>query len=183
MTIEEAKELYFKYDCSLFGMAREELFAYNEYKALNIPKITEAGWRQELFDVLLTELTKTGEASLFDRMYDLSDGSHNKDRLGIMKGALEYIKYDSLQTKAFISETIIGRTDIAARRGMIFWAYDVGEQESAKELLRFVVNLLNSEKCDEDTISRIKRDIKKCCIIDSYLGLDVCPDYNGTIRG
>lgn len=173
MTIKEAQELYFKHDCSLFAMAREDKIAYENYKALNISKKIESDWRQGLFSILFNEIKKSGDATLFTRMYHLLENMHNKGNLYIMKDSLKYIKYNDLKTKAYISETVIGRKDIAVRSGMIFWAYDIGEKEIAKELLMFVTNLLNSEVGEENINTRIKHDIEKCQIIDSHLELGV----------
>ena len=49
MTIKEAKELFLKYDGSLFAMAREESLAYENYKLLNVSSETVQKWKQELF--------------------------------------------------------------------------------------------------------------------------------------
>ena len=38
MTFEEVKKAFFRYDGSLFAMAREEKEAYESYKLLNIPE-------------------------------------------------------------------------------------------------------------------------------------------------
>lgn len=176
MTIKEAQELYFKYDCSLFAMAREDKITYENYKALNISEKIENDWRQYLFSILYSEIKKIGDATLFTRMYHLLENMHNKENLYIMKDSLRYIKYNDLKTKAYVSETVIGRKDIEVRSGMIFWAYDIGEKEIAKELLVFVANLLNSE-VDENITTRIQHDIEKCRMIDSNLKLDA---YNVT---
>lgn len=34
MTIEEAKKIYLQYDCSLFAMAREDIIAHDNFRAL-----------------------------------------------------------------------------------------------------------------------------------------------------
>ena len=177
MTIKEAKKLYFKYDCSLFAMARDDKDAYENYMSLNISREIENDWRQDLFNILSSEIKKIGDAALFTRMYYLLENMHNKEKLYIMKDLLKYVRYNDLKTKAYVSETVIGRKDIVVRSGMIFWAYDVGEKDVAKELLMFVTILLNSEVADEKLNARIKRDIEKCQRIDSYLKLGV---YNVT---
>lgn len=41
MTLDEAKNIYKKNNCSLFVMAREDLQNYNAYKNLNIEKKLE----------------------------------------------------------------------------------------------------------------------------------------------
>lgn len=104
-------------------------------------------------------------------MYDISRDIRNSGNLCSIKGLLKYIEYNDMQTKTYVSETILGRNDITVRSCIIFWAYDIGEKELAKELLMFVVNLLNSEPEDENLIKRINRNMKKCQIIDSTLDL------------
>lgn len=178
MTIEEAKKLYFKYDCSLFAMARENKNAYENYKTLKLSNAIEQEWNQELFFILWEQLKETGESVFFNRMHHLTEKFHNRESLIIMKEALNFIKYDNLENKVCISETVIGRKEITVRSGMIFWAYDLGEKELAVELLRFVMNLLNSETSDEEIRSRIERDMKKCVMMDSMLKLGICDDTN-----
>jgi|GEM_PF-3572543 len=38
MNIDEIKSIYFQYDCSLFAMARENRIAFEQYRALKLPK-------------------------------------------------------------------------------------------------------------------------------------------------
>lgn len=173
MTFEEAKKLYFKYDCSLFAMAREEQNAYENYKLLNIPSLTEEEWRQELFIILWEQLKKNGSSDLFNRMYNLSENRHSKGRLFILKEALNNVNYENLKINVCVSETVLGRKDLSERSGMIFWAYDLGEQELAKELLQFVMKLLTSQIPDKEISSRFGRNIKKCHMINSELRLGV----------
>lgn len=74
MTFAEAKKLYFKYDCSLFAMAREEdKEVYKNYKLLGIPDIVEEEWREELFIVLWEQFKIERTGSLFDRMAEIAE--------------------------------------------------------------------------------------------------------------
>lgn len=179
MTIDEAKNLFCKYDCSLFAMAREDKNVYENYKTLNLSRTIEDKWRQELFKILCEQLKETGESAFFNKMYHLAENFHNKESLVVMKEALNFIKYDNIEIKVAISETVIGRKEIAVRSGMIFWAYDLDEKELAEELLRIAMNLLDNETNDEEVNSRIGRNIKKCIMIDSVLKLGI---YDGTNR-
>lgn len=47
MTIEEAKDLYFKYKCSEFAMGREVWDKYNQFRMLNIDDATKTKWKLE----------------------------------------------------------------------------------------------------------------------------------------
>ena len=88
MTFEEVKKVFFKYDGSLFAMAREEKEVYENYKLLNISEETVENWRQELFLDLWEQLKETGASDLFNRMYNLSENRHNRENLLILKEAL-----------------------------------------------------------------------------------------------
>lgn len=169
MTSEEVKKIFFKYDGSLFAMAREEKEAYENYKLLNISEETVEKWRQELFLDLWEELKEKGSSDLFNRMYNLSENKHNRENLLILKEALHEVNYANLKVNACISETVLGRKDLSERNGMIFWAYDLGEQEIAKELLQFVWELVTVQTADEKIKPRLERNIKKCYLISSKI--------------
>ena len=50
---------------------------------------------------------------------------------------------------------------MSERSGMIFWAYDLGEFEMAKELLQFSLELATVQTSDKNVKSRLDRIIKK----------------------
>lgn len=56
MTLEEAKEFYFRYLGSLFHMDREEPAAYGSFKMLGLGKDTLREWDEELLDGLFQKL-------------------------------------------------------------------------------------------------------------------------------
>lgn len=169
MTFEEVKKVFFEYDGSLFAMAREEKEAYENYKLLNISAETVEKWRQELFLSLWEQLKENGTSDLFNRMYNLSENKHNKENLLILKEALHKVNYTNPKVNACISEIVLGRKDLSERSGMIFWAYDLGEQEIAKELLLFVWGLVTVQTFDESIQSRLERIVKKCYLISSKI--------------
>ena len=131
-------------------MAREQKRAYEDYKTLNLSKEIEDKWRKELFIILYEQLKETRESALFNGMYHLAENFHNKESLIIMKEALNYIRYDSIENKLCISETVIGRKEITVRSGMIFWAFDLNEIELSEELLKHgKENLVKIEELDK----------------------------------
>ncbi len=130
-------------------MAREEKEAYESYKLLNISADTLEKWRQELFLNLWEQLKVNGASDLFNRMYNLSENKHNRENLLILKEALHKVNYANPKVNACISETVLGRKEVSERSGMIFGAYDLGEQEIAKELLQFVWGLVTVQTSDE----------------------------------
>lgn len=173
LTLEDAKAMYLKCDCSLYAMAREKPDLYIEYKKLNISKAMQEEWRQELFDILTEMLKSKGSINLFHRIYDLAeDGNrYNKERLFTLKKVLGFIKYDNLKVNASVSEAIIGRKALSEKSGMIFWAYDLGECEMAKELVLYAKDLLSYQPMENELRRRFERDIKTCYLIDSELQL------------
>ena len=177
ITLEEAKEMFLKYDCSTFAMAREDQPFYEEYRKSNISKEMEEKWIQELFDHLKDQLKSKGSVMLFDRLYDLAKNGNrdNRERLLALKEALAFVKYDNLRDNAIISETIIGRKVLSVRSGMIFWAYDLGEYEIAKELVLYTMDLLSYQPEEDRLRDRFERDRTKCRLINSELQL-VCLD-------
>ncbi|MDE7266944.1 MAG: hypothetical protein K2N89_05715, partial [Lachnospiraceae bacterium] len=110
-----------------------------------------------------------GSSDLFNRMYDISDNKHNRENLLILKEALYKVNYTNPEVNACISETVIGRKVLSARSGMIFWAYDLGEQEIAKELLHFVWGLVSIQTSDEHIKSRLERIKESCYLISSKI--------------
>ena len=169
MTIEEAKKVFFKYNGSLFGMAREEKEIYDKFNKLNISDNLLEKWRRELFSCLYKQFKEGGSYELFNKMYDISENKRSKDDLLILKESLYKVKYANAKVNACISETVLGRKDISERSGMIFWAYDIGEKETANELLDFVYELVKVKTTDEKIKFRLKNSIKKCNAISNEI--------------
>lgn len=169
MTFKEVKKVFFKYDGSLFAMAREEQEVYENFKMLNISVETVEKWRQEIVLNLWEQLKISGSSDLFNRMYEILDNKHNRENLLILKEALYKVNYKDSEVNACISESVIGRKVLSARSGMIFWAYDLGEHEIAKELLHFAIKLAMVQTSDEHMKSRLERIKENCYLISSAL--------------
>lgn len=175
MTFEDVKKVFFKYDGSLFAMAREEKEAYEGYKRLNISEEMAEEWRQELFFDLWEQLKESGASELFHRMYNLSENKHSRENLLILKEALYKVNYTNPKVNACICEAILGRKDLSERSGMIFWAYDLGEFEMTKELLQFSRGLATVETSDKSVKSRLDRIMKKSYLISSQINDSTFP--------
>ena len=175
MTFEEVKKAFFRYDGSLFAMAREEKEAYESYKLLNIPEDMAEAWKQELFFSLWEQLKESGSSELFNRMYNLSENRHSRENLLILKEALYKVNYINPKVNAYICEAILGRKDLSERSGMICWAYDLGEYEMAKELLQFIWKLATVQTSDKNVKSRLDRIIKKSYLISSKINYPTFP--------
>ena len=166
---DKVKKVFFKYDGSLFAMAREEQEVYENFKMLNVSEETVEKWRQEIVLNLWEQLKISGSSDLFNRMYDILDNKHNRENLLILKEALYKVNYINPEVNACISETVIGRKVLSVRSGMIFWAYDLGEQEIAKELLHFVWGLVSLQTSDERIKGRLERIKENCYLISSQI--------------
>ena len=173
MTIENAKAVYLKYNCSLFAMAREEKNTYDEYRQLNISELTQEKWRQELLMSLFDEIRHSGEENIFIKLYNIAESRLTKENLTILCDALGYVEFKDSKSRAYVCEAVLGRKDIKERSGLVFGAYDLGEQALARKLLLFVNEKLSCETLDEKIAARLQRNINKCHIIDSDLGLGI----------
>ena len=92
-----------------------------------------------------------------------------------MKEALHKVNYANPKVNVCISETVLGRKDLSERSGMIFWAYDLGEQEMAKELLQFAWELVTVQTSDEKIKLRLESCIKKRYLISSKINYSTFP--------
>ena len=171
MTYEEAKRIFFKYDCSLFGWSREEPDTYEIFRSLNIPKETLDNWKAEMFLNIYEQLKEAGSGRLFLRLCDIyaNKHTHDKESLLILKDALNKVNYTEPEVNAYVCESLIGRRDISARDGLIFIAYDSGEKQIAEELMQSVLQLINVSTSDEYTLSRFEDIKNRCALINSKI--------------
>ena len=167
MTLEEAKKVYKKNNCSLFVMAREDMDNYTLYKKLNIDRVLEQKWELEVIEDFVKQLEESGDSRIFNRLYDLSVGFHDKERLFLMIKLIDKVRVEDVTTSLCIAETIMGRKLLSVRSGMIFWAYDLGLKDETIMLIRKVLSLIDiqfNDKVDEARVTRDQRKIRE--IID-----------------
>ncbi len=172
MTLEEAKKIYKKNNCSLFVMAREDADNYVLYEKLNIDGSIEQKWRMEVIEELVNLLEENGDGRIFNRLYDLSTGFHDKERLELMIKLIDKVRIEDVKTSLCIAETIMGRKVLSARSGMIFWAYDIGLTDEAVKLIQKVLSLINIQTDNEEDMTRVSRDRKKIKEIIDVLKLE-----------
>lgn len=152
MIIEEAKQLYVKYNCSLQAMFREAHDKYISYKELKIDGEMEQKWKKECIHQKITILERTGDVKCFNQLYELTVSINDKEHLDFLVSKLKSIRFCSPKEVLCIVETILGRKKIAARDGMIFWALKLGEYGIAFDLIKIAEKLLACEeisKCQE----------------------------------
>ena len=172
MTLEEAKIVYKKNNCSLFVMAREDMDNYAIYKKLNINSALERKWELELIEELVKVLEENGDSRIFNRIYDLAVSFHDKERLSLMINLIDKVRVEDATTSLCIAETIMGRKLISIRSGMIFWAYDLGLKGETIMLIRKVLSLIEIKSDDKEDEARVIRDQEKIREIVDVLELD-----------
>jgi len=172
MTLEEAKIVYKKNNCSLFVMAREDMENYTLYKKLNIDNALEQKWEIEVIDDLVKRIEESGDSRIFNRLYDLSVGFHDKERLFLMIKLIDKVRVEDATTSLCIAETIMGRKLMSMRSGMIFWAYDLGLKAETIMLIRKVLSLIDIQSDDKVDETRVIRDQKKIREIIDVLALN-----------
>ncbi len=170
MTLEEAKELYMKYDCSIYTMETAG-YGYSDYKKMNISRKQEQEWENELFISLFSQLHESGDAVIFYRMNAIAEKQKSREQLYVLKDALDDIKYENSEIRAWIAEKILGRSALPEKGGLVYWAYDLGEKKTAIELLCYSLNLLDISDPSEKIKKRIEKDIELAYAIDTELGL------------
>lgn len=174
-----AKEMFKKYDCSSFCMARENLDLYEYYQSLHISKEQETIWRKEQLEEYSLQLmeckSKTKTKEIVYRMYGLVENLKDKESVSFIKSSIEAV-LDELdeKTKLYIAHTIIGKAVIRARDGLIFISYDIGEKQMAEDFLILALRLLDEASKNEELKERIIDEKNKCFKIKKKLKLRIC---------
>lgn len=172
MTLAEAKKMFKEYGCSLFSFAREDLDRYNLYKELNIDENTQNLWKEETINELLNSLRKSGEVGVFNRLYDIAVTFHDHQRLKLLVKAIDYVKAKEERDLVTLAETIMGRSHLSVRSGMIFWAHDLGLKSETKSLVSKVKRLIGFQPKEKATKERIARAKKKITTIERIVVME-----------
>jgi len=154
MSMEEAKELYFKYDCNGYYMFRED-DRYLSFMDLNIPKDILAEWDKEWMAELTRRLKSTGNRRLYGKIYEIAECFHESKYPEMIDGLFEYIHFETQIDRYVIAEELMGAYNIKARRGMVFWSMREGRPDIALRMLEKAKMLLDSigehsERYEED---------------------------------
>ena len=114
----------------------------NEYKKLTITKQMEAEWTNEQFDefyfgIMENKLDKNLFWQYHWKMYDLfaniKTESMLRKMLEVTKRLQDLAPTLDILDRVIIAETINGRAIQSARTGLIYKAYDSGDNKTAKE--------------------------------------------------
>lgn len=162
ITIDEAKIIFFKYDCSHFVMGRENPELSDIYMNAKIDKIIEDEWRHEKLEIVynsLSSITYPNQIAItFFKMYDLVTNLKTRSSFSLMLRVLnETSEYASNQEKVAISETIIGRLPLKHRSGLIYESFDIGEIEFSNEFAEYAKLLLQDSHGDDKFINRVEK--------------------------
>lgn len=176
MTLEEAKEIYKKNNCSLFVMAREDMENYILYKNLNVDRVHELEWKIEKIEELVKALKESGDILIFNRLYELAMDIHDQKRFLLMMKLIDDVRVEDVTTSLCLAETIMGRKILSVKSGMIFWAYDLNLKNEVRILIRKVQFLIGIQTSDEEEEVRISRDQRKIREIIAILGIELDND-------
>jgi len=139
LSLPEAKRYFQTMGCSSFHMSREYPERYDEYRALHIPKATEAEWASEDILSKFCEL-EGGEGTIeplwntHSRVADLVLEWKFDHHLGRLLKATLAIE-DRLEQfdRLLVAETVVGRQHLNSRSGLIFRSHDSGRDDLAKD--------------------------------------------------
>lgn len=181
MTMQEAKELFLKSDCSYFKMCTNFYSDYIEYRQLELPKETEFVWRNEKLQMLDLEMRRFGDYRTFIRLCDVAIEFRNYDKLRMVMDSLRRLRWPlagSSKPRVLVSETILGTKHPRVRSGVVYWAYDNGQKGIAILLMDQVLEFLYMpDVTDQELEKRIRRGQRLCKKIISDLGLNFTNQY------
>lgn len=164
MTTKEAKEIYLKSDCSYFIMCTNYYSDYIEYRKLEIPKNQETEWKNEKIQMLYTEIRRTGNDQLFQRLCEIAVEFRDFEKLLIVMYALRSIKEPLTQkSRINLSEVILGKRSPKVRSGLIYWAYDNGQRGLSILLMDQALEYLNISNIKDVELERRQRKARRIC--------------------
>ena len=152
-TIEDAKEMYWRFGCSHFHMEREAPESYIQYCALQISESQETVWTRELQRSRLAEFMQLdplgsefadGYASL---AYLVSD---DKELLISMLTASQIVLENGQPSDALVAvEKIVGDPSYQSQSGMAFTCFELGEIELSKQFVDLAILLANKARAPQ----------------------------------
>ena len=164
MTIQEAREIYLKSDCSHFIMCTNYYSSYIQYKRQEISKEQEIIWKKEKVRMLSLEIRKTGDYRIFNRLYDITEEFHNYEYLQLLFDTLKRIRKPiTADQSVCVAETILGRKAAKNRSGLIYWAYDIGQKAIAIVLMDQVLEFLHHPDLSDEKLEKLIRRLRRLC--------------------
>lgn len=163
-SIDEARAYFEAMGCSHFHMSRENFDRYDEYKALEISKDLENGWRAEKLEEALENLTDDShDRELWSRHSNLVElymgiGSRARRKLSFPRLVdATYITENRATPfdRILIAETVLGRA-FYRDDGMVCEASALGRRDIVSDLHSFVERLLDFDEPDQKLDERRK---------------------------
>ena len=174
MGISEAEQLYKKYNCATFHMAREDYPNYELFRKLKINDTLLKKWQDEVLEEHFENLKRSGELGYFYKLLDLIEGHTDRNRLNVFIESLDYIDFNIEKSycgnimvdmcpekiSLILAESIMSGYIVTTRQGLLFWSFDFGTKEQFEILKNKAITYLNVETDNKDLQERKMRDIK-----------------------
>jgi hypothetical protein len=177
-TLDRAKEYFQAMGCSSFHMSREYPDRYDEYRSLAISKEVEREWT--------CEEVAQATAKLNNRKTKPSDLWHIHSGMEALVQQLKTVDsvrqiYEATKTivprlpkrsKVLVAETVVGRSRIKYRFGLVFLAYDVNEEAVSRHLSAIATDLATSARDSGTEPERAQAALDTCAEIRRILGFN-----------
>lgn len=173
MTMQEAKEIYLKYDCSYFAMCSEDYSNYMEYRRAEVPQRKENEWKNRKIAAFYRELCITGNGDVFGKMYEIAADFWDYTHFKIVCSALEVMqKQKRIKERVKIAEIVVGGNYSVIKGGLIFWAGDLGKYDLANQLYKYacaiVCEISYMDTALEKRIMRMQRLLDKLSLVTCF---------------
>ncbi|MBK9271275.1 MAG: sel1 repeat family protein [Saprospiraceae bacterium] len=170
---EHAKEFYFLWGGSHFGMWKEAPELFQQYLNLKISKEIENSWQKEIFDNLIKDLLSSSPQDLGSKFYHLKhsiakDKYYITESIEVLKKIYNKISIDQIP---LMLVSLIGNNATRNHGGLIFMAFDQKLKSVALKFYEFAKYYLDLAKINKISTVHIKSDlvdvIKYCNIKES----------------
>lgn len=148
-TLEQARAYYEAMNCSLFHIHREDSARADEFSALNISEAILESWRHDYAEKRLSDLTREDTPpdklwSLHDDLAELVCGLSSIRLIERFFEASRSIASKLAQfDKLLVAETLVGRSAIANKTGLIFRCHQLGRPDQAQNFVDLVRTLVS----------------------------------------
>jgi hypothetical protein len=157
-TIKDAEQYFKMMGCSSFHMSREYPAFYDKYLNMKITEKVENRWRQESIiehEEAIKELKPSEQLwSLHSQMADLIGSAETIENLNLILNVTKYLEsHSAKKTNILIGETIIGRSALRYKSGLIFMANKYN-REMAIEFVKLARHFTKIENNTKDNLER-----------------------------
>jgi hypothetical protein len=174
-TVERAKQYFKAMGCNYFHMCREYPDRYNEYLKLALPKKLEREWTNAEIAQASVKLNnlETNPNDLWRIHSDMENLVQQRKTKAALRVIYEATKIVATRlpkrTKVIVAETIVGRSQIRYRSGLIFLAYDLNEITISRHLSEIAIDLSSSTRGSCTEPKRCQRALDNCAAIRRIL--------------